>query len=76
MVGEAASERLAWVVAEARLSRREAEYLLLEQDGWSRQHIAAHYDVCVGTVEATFSRIRAKLRVRQAVHQVGVELEL
>ena len=50
-------------VAMARLTGRHREVLeLREQRGWSYQHIADHYDVSLGTVEALLWRARKALR--------------
>jgi RNA polymerase sigma factor (sigma-70 family) len=46
-----------------RLTPRHRHVLKLrEQDGWSYQHIADHYDVSLGTVEALLHRARRSLR--------------
>jgi RNA polymerase sigma factor (sigma-70 family) len=46
-----------------RLTPRHRHVLQLrEQEGWSYQHIAQHYDVTLGTVEALLHRARKALR--------------
>jgi RNA polymerase sigma-70 factor (ECF subfamily) len=60
-------------LALARLGPRHREVLKLrEEDGWSYQHIAAHYGVSLGTVEALLWRARRALR-REFIAVAGPE---
>ena len=57
----------------ARLGPRHREVLRLrEEEGWSYQHIASHYDVSLGTVEALLWRARRALR-REFIAVAGPE---
>jgi RNA polymerase sigma-70 factor (ECF subfamily) len=61
VVDEVDRELLAQALA--RLGPRHREVLRLrEEQGWSYQHIASHYDVSLGTVEALLWRARRALR--------------
>lgn len=57
----------------ARLGPRHREVLRLrEEEGWSYQHIASHYGVSLGTVEALLWRARRALR-REFIAVAGPE---
>jgi RNA polymerase sigma-70 factor (ECF subfamily) len=57
----------------ARLGPRHREVLRLrEEEGWSYQHIASHYDVSLGTVEALLWRARRALK-REFIAVAGPE---
>jgi RNA polymerase sigma-70 factor (ECF subfamily) len=57
----------------ARLGPRHREVLRLrEEEGWSYQHIASHYDVSLGTVEALLWRARRALK-REFIAVAGSE---